>query len=266
MPDTLIVPIHGPSATMVVPMARHIGPDKIILVHQWPKDGEADRNCRLLADHFTILLKEEARKGARRGKIQKDTIIEVRPLGAYGSMELLSGAFTDLLLEDGKSDSGNILHVALIDEIPMGYVIATFSASPIIPIHAYTAQVGYDIRRQHTTKFQPGLSMDQTIQELPLLNQIADSIRWLNKNSGSSKVLVQCYEMLSEGEDLSRWFKSKEVVDYSSLRQNVISNHIRDMSRRGEGLNLIVRRLKPSTDYQLTPLGKTVAPFIVNSK
>ena len=265
MVDTLIIPIHGPSATLVVPMARYLGPERILLVHSWQDGGEADRNCRALADHFRDIISRESRRHTRpdkRGKLRTDTKIETRALTAYTTMDEVSRTFKDLLLNEYERNPEGTIHIALIDEIPMGYITAAFSVSPIVRIRAYTAQVGYDILRQRPSRFRPEQSIDATIQEVPLLNQITDSIRWLNKRKGARKVLKAIYRMLDEEGNLERWFRSKEVVDHSGSKHSVVANHMKHMRERGEGLELIERNLDPTTEYSLTPLARLVAPFI----
>lgn len=267
MADTLVVPIHGPSATLVVPMARHLGPNRIILVHPWQEGGGADRNCQALADHFGDIIRRESRQRARpekRGELRIDTKIETRPLAAYTSMAELSSTFMDLLRDEGERNPEGTIHVALIDELPMGYIIAAFSASPIVRIRAYTAQVGYNILRQHPSKFRPEQPIDDTIREVPLLNQITDSIRWLDGHKGARRVLTEIYKILSKNKNLERWFRSKEIVDRSGLKHNVVGNHISQMRKRDGGLDLIERNLDKSTEYRLTPIARTVAPFITS--
>ena len=265
MEDILVIPVHGPAGTVTIPMARHIGPHRIILVHPWNEGSEADKNCHTLVQHFTNGLKKDAREpkhSDRRGRIRKNTSVDVEALDAYISMKEMTDAFRDFLLTLSSNNSGAIIHIALLDDTPIAYAIAAFSVSAHISIYAYTAQVGYDIRRQHSSKFNPSVELHKTITEIPLLNNISNSIRWLNAHEGSRKVLAGCYSMLTESKNIHRIFKTKEVANFTNYSQSRITNHLNTM-RSSEGMKLIERQ-QIKTNYRLTELGQTVAPFILD--
>ena len=180
MVDTLIIPIHGPSATLVVPMARYLGPERILLVHSWQDGGEADRNCRALADHFRDIISRESRRHTRpdkRGKLRTDTKIETRALTAYTTMDAVSRTFRDLLLNEHKRNPEGTIHVALIDEIPMGYITAAFSVSPIVRIRAYTAQV--------VAAFRAAIDACRRGEPIPEMPQLADVTEGQRETSGA---------------------------------------------------------------------------------
>ena len=260
MGSLLIVPLHGSSFDIILSMAREIGPERIILCHRWRESGEAHRNAIKLSEYLhekldDIALTEVSER--KRGNIEKNTKVAVEALEKYTSMEGLGIVFTNLITNQHE-ETGFDVHIAILDDMPMGYMIGAFYAGLKVPLTVWTGDIGRDIRSVHPSRYNPGDSIRHTLRRIPQLKEISDGLRWFNASPSSTITLL-----IAKNLDTSHnegWFKTKDILtkDKRSLSQTAIAGHVSRMTEQ----KYIERRSLPTTHYRLTELGRGMAELL----
>jgi len=253
----LIIPLHENSSDLAISMSRKIGPDKIVLCHRWKKSGEAHSNAIRLRDFFEEKLLDLGRlekSSKKRGNILPRTEVEVKALEYYYSMEGLATVYFNFIGELSKDEDVEI-HMLILDEMPMGYIIGAFYAGLTSKLTVWTGDVGRDIRSKHPSKYNPGDSMTHTLRKISLLKEINDGLKWIRKAESSAITLRLAKDILDNPDN--DWFTTAQIVNNHHLGygQTAIVNHINRLIKEG-----FAERIEGGkTKYKLTELGLSIA-------
>jgi DNA-binding MarR family transcriptional regulator len=260
----LLIPLHGASADITLSMAREVGPQRIILCHRWRETGEAGRNALALADYFQEKVDDLSRieKNPHKvGNIKPHTKVRVHALEWYTSMEGLATVFANYIATQYTEYESEI-HLAILDDMPMGYLIGAFYAGLTVPLTVWTGDLGRDIRNKHPSKYNPGDSIRQTLTQISQLREISVGLAWSNRASRSAGTLRIAKRIADRDGD--EWFKINQIVeeDRRTIGPSAITNHMTRLIDEG----YCERQPGRKTVYRLTAKGNTLAELVLHSE
>ena len=243
---------------MISKLATEIFPDRVILCHTWSMDDSAHQNAKAIKFHL-------------QSKLNLEGGVEVVGLNCSEHPFSLGDAFSSMLKEDnlnlGEEERGGY-HVLITQDTPLGYFFGlTVLSSSSIQVSCHLGYTSLNISRTHPTDFTPQFDGGQSIQRLPLFEQINDATQLLTKLPGQKQIfhlVFGWYEQERVRFQEKASFKTNTLVEYAKrvegedFSQNRISNHIGKMIRWRDDIRLIERVEESTQEYRITSIGRTV--------
>ena len=255
---TLVAPLFAESAALISKLAAEICPNRILLCHTWSMDDSAHQNANTLRFYLQSKLMLEGR-------------VEVRPLNCSEHPFSLGDAFSSMLKQDNSNfaeDQREGYHVLITQDTPLGYFFGlTALSGSSVQVACHLGYTSLNISRTHPNDFTPQFDGGQSIQRLPLFEQIKEATRWLTKHKGSKEIfhlVLGWYEQDRARFQEKASFRTITLVEYAKkvegkdFLQPRISNHIRNMIDCRDEIRLIERAEGSKQEYRITSIGRTV--------
>ena len=255
---TLVAPLFAESAALISKLAAEICPNRILLFHTWSMEDSAHQNANTLRFYLQSKLMLEGR-------------VEVKPLNCSEHPFSLGDAFSSMLKEDNSNleeEERGGYHVLITQDSPLGYFFGlTILSGSSVQVSCHLGHTSLNISRTHPNDFTPQFDDGQSIQRLPLFEQIKEATQRLTKRRGSKQIfhlVLGWYEQDRKRFQEKASFRTITLVEYAKkvegkdFLQPRISNHIRNMIDCRDEIRLIERAEGSKQEYRITSIGRTV--------